>query len=138
MGTKAAKDHHRGRRMSLIRLSRITSVQKIFRCTGTWSHAPEANHKGHEGEEGQNQFPPFENREGWGTPHVGVLTGARGGCYNRDTAVGVAQLAEHRTVAPDVVGSIPISHPNSHPTSGLHHAVPTDFFYPAPAEDDHE
>jgi hypothetical protein len=25
--------------------------------------------------------------------------------------VGVAQLAEHRTVAPDVVGSIPISHP---------------------------
>jgi hypothetical protein len=30
--------------------------------------------------------------------------------------VGVAQLAEHRTVAPDVVGSIPISHPN-HPIS---------------------
>jgi len=27
-------------------------------------------------------------------------------------AVGVAQLAEHRTVAPDVVGSIPISHPS--------------------------
>jgi len=26
--------------------------------------------------------------------------------------VGVAQLAEHRTVAPVVVGSIPISHPN--------------------------
>ena len=26
--------------------------------------------------------------------------------------MGVAQLAEHRTVAPDVVGSIPISHPN--------------------------
>jgi hypothetical protein len=25
--------------------------------------------------------------------------------------VGVAQLAEHRTVAPDVVGSIPITHP---------------------------
>jgi hypothetical protein len=27
--------------------------------------------------------------------------------------VGVAQLAEHRTVAPDVVGSIPITHPIS-------------------------
>src|SRR5207248_5869112 len=27
--------------------------------------------------------------------------------------VGVAQLAEHRTVAPDVVGSIPISHPTA-------------------------
>ncbi len=26
--------------------------------------------------------------------------------------MGVAQLAEHRTVAPDVVGSIPISHPS--------------------------
>ena len=26
--------------------------------------------------------------------------------------VGVAQLAEHRTVAPNVVGSNPISHPN--------------------------
>ena len=26
--------------------------------------------------------------------------------------MGVAQLAEHRTVAPDVVGSIPITHPN--------------------------
>src|SRR5207244_7095948 len=32
-------------------------------------------------------------------------------CYNRQDTVGVAQLAEHRTVAPDVVGSIPISHP---------------------------
>ena len=27
--------------------------------------------------------------------------------------VGVAQLAEHRTVAPTVAGSIPVSHPNS-------------------------
>jgi hypothetical protein len=34
-------------------------------------------------------------------------------CYNQQYAVGVAQLAEHRTVAPDVVGSIPISHPTS-------------------------
>ena len=29
-----------------------------------------------------------------------------------EKTVGVAQLAEHRTVAPDVVGSIPISHPS--------------------------
>ena len=28
-------------------------------------------------------------------------------------AVGIAQLAEHRTVAPAVAGSIPVSHPNS-------------------------
>lgn len=28
--------------------------------------------------------------------------------------VGVAQLAERRTVAPNVVGSNPISHPNFH------------------------
>ena len=42
-------------------------------------------------------------------------------CYNRVLlvlspflyAVGVAQLAEHRTVAPAVVGSIPITHPIS-------------------------
>ena len=34
------------------------------------------------------------------------------GCYNCGGVVGVAQLAEHRTVAPDVVGSIPISHPS--------------------------
>ncbi len=27
--------------------------------------------------------------------------------------VGIAQLAEHRTVAPTVAGSIPVSHPNS-------------------------
>jgi hypothetical protein len=27
--------------------------------------------------------------------------------------VGVAQLAEHRTVAPTVAGSIPVSHPNN-------------------------
>jgi hypothetical protein len=27
------------------------------------------------------------------------------------TAVGIAQLAEHRTVAPTVAGSIPVSHP---------------------------
>ena len=26
--------------------------------------------------------------------------------------MGVAQLVEHRTVAPDVAGSIPVSHPN--------------------------
>ena len=42
-------------------------------------------------------------------------------CYNRLSscyflhAVGVAQLAEHRTVAPDVVGSIPITHPKNPP-----------------------
>ena len=29
-----------------------------------------------------------------------------------EKAVGVAQLAEHRTVAPTVAGSIPVSHPN--------------------------
>jgi hypothetical protein len=28
-----------------------------------------------------------------------------------DVAVGIAQLAEHRTVAPTVAGSIPVSHP---------------------------
>src|ERR1700691_2173170 len=28
-----------------------------------------------------------------------------------ETAVGIAQLAEHRTVAPTVAGSIPVSHP---------------------------
>ena len=33
-------------------------------------------------------------------------------CYNPKYAVGVAQLAEHRTVAPDVAGSIPVSHPS--------------------------
>jgi hypothetical protein len=27
------------------------------------------------------------------------------------SAVGIAQLAEHRTVAPTVAGSIPVSHP---------------------------
>jgi hypothetical protein len=30
--------------------------------------------------------------------------------------VGVAQLAEHRTVAPVVAGSIPVSHPKPLPT----------------------
>ena len=45
---------------------------------------------------------------------VDVPTCLRDGCYNCEGVVGVAQLAEHRTVAPDVVGSIPISHPN-HP-----------------------
>ena len=34
------------------------------------------------------------------------------GWYNRGGTVGVAQLAEHRTVAPVVAGSIPVSHPN--------------------------
>jgi hypothetical protein len=28
-----------------------------------------------------------------------------------DVVVGIAQLAEHRTVAPTVAGSIPVSHP---------------------------
>jgi hypothetical protein len=37
-------------------------------------------------------------------------------CYNRKVAVGVAQLAEHRTVAPVVAGSIPVSHPRPLPT----------------------
>src|SRR5580704_10678239 len=40
-----------------------------------------------------------------------ALTALRPSCYNRKYAVGVAQLAEHRTVAPDVAGSIPVSHP---------------------------
>jgi hypothetical protein len=29
------------------------------------------------------------------------------------SAVGIAQLVEHRTVAPTVAGSIPVSHPNA-------------------------
>jgi hypothetical protein len=33
------------------------------------------------------------------------------GCYNGEPVVGIAQLAEHRTVAPAVAGSIPVSHP---------------------------
>jgi hypothetical protein len=33
-------------------------------------------------------------------------------------AVGIAQLAEHRTVAPTVAGSIPVSHPRA-PFHGL-------------------
>ena len=32
--------------------------------------------------------------------------------YNETPVVGIAQLAEHRTVAPTVAGSIPVSHPN--------------------------
>ena len=32
---------------------------------------------------------------------------------NFETAVGVAQLVERRSVAPNVAGSIPVSHPNS-------------------------
>jgi hypothetical protein len=31
---------------------------------------------------------------------------------NYGSAVGVAQLVERRTVAPNVAGSIPVSHPN--------------------------
>jgi hypothetical protein len=34
--------------------------------------------------------------------------------------VGIAQLAEHRTVAPTVAGSIPVSHPNFK----THHETP--------------
>ena len=58
---------------------------------------------------------------GVGGPH-------RSACYNQrpriarlaravafPPTVGVAQLAEHRTVAPDVVGSIPIAHPSFQP-----------------------
>jgi hypothetical protein len=44
-----------------------------------------------------------------------ALTALRPSCYNRKYAVGVAQLAEHRTVAPDVAGSIPVSHPRISP-----------------------
>jgi hypothetical protein len=32
-----------------------------------------------------------------------------------NVAVGIAQLAEHRTVAPTVAGSIPVSHPKFFP-----------------------
>jgi|HubBroStandDraft_1064217.scaffolds.fasta_scaffold70643_2 hypothetical protein len=32
--------------------------------------------------------------------------------YENRTAVGVAQLVERRSVAPNVAGSIPVSHPN--------------------------
>jgi hypothetical protein len=37
-----------------------------------------------------------------------------GGCII-SMAVGIAQLAEHRTVAPTVAGSIPVSHPRFFP-----------------------
>ena len=37
-------------------------------------------------------------------------------------AVGVAQSVEHRTVAPTVAGSIPVSHPKNLPSAGF--AVP--------------
>ncbi len=40
----------------------------------------------------------------------GFLTSAKRGCIIV-VAVGIAQLAEHRTVAPTVAGSIPVSHP---------------------------
>src|ERR1700680_3991132 len=40
------------------------------------------------------------------------LTSLQLSCYNRKVAVGVAQSVEHRTVAPTVAGSIPVSHPN--------------------------
>ena len=40
----------------------------------------------------------------------GALALADAGCII-DVAVGIAQLAEHRTVAPTVAGSIPVSHP---------------------------
>ena len=33
---------------------------------------------------------------------------------NYERVVGVAQLVERRSVAPDVAGSIPVSHPNHH------------------------
>src|SRR5216684_2945757 len=39
------------------------------------------------------------------------LTRPKRGCII-NVAVGIAQLAEHRTVAPTVAGSIPVSHPN--------------------------
>lgn len=51
----------------------------------------------------------------WGELPCRRAHGNKYGCYNAEGVVGVAQLAEHRTVAPDVVGSIPISHPN-HPS----------------------
>ena len=38
------------------------------------------------------------------------LTPAERGCII-NLAVGIAQLVEHRTVAPTVAGSIPVSHP---------------------------
>src|SRR5580693_9130764 len=39
------------------------------------------------------------------------------------TAVGIAQLAEHRTVAPTVAGSIPVSHPKTSSLAALHAAL---------------
>ena len=42
--------------------------------------------------------------------HIRFLTLANSGCIIT-MAVGIAQLAEHRTVAPTVAGSIPVSHP---------------------------
>ena len=43
--------------------------------------------------------------------HVLPYRSANFHCYNRKVVVGIAQLAEHRTVAPTVAGSIPVSHP---------------------------
>jgi hypothetical protein len=39
-------------------------------------------------------------------------------------AVGIAQLVEHRTVAPTVAGSIPVSHPRN-PASEVNCSSPT-------------
>src|SRR5437879_6331055 len=44
-------------------------------------------------------------------PTVSALPSLIRNCYNHKVAVGIAQLAEHRTVAPAVAGSIPVSHP---------------------------
>jgi hypothetical protein len=48
-----------------------------------------------------------------------VVTGMREGSKLLDVLVGVAQLVERRTVAPNVVGSNPIAHPTSLWESGL-------------------
>src|SRR5260370_8693260 len=67
--------------------------------------------------------PSHENRKlstrgGWDARSVlsvsdrepRVSLSAKRGCIIKQ-AVGIAQLAEHRTVAPTVAGSIPVSHP---------------------------
>jgi hypothetical protein len=51
-----------------------------------------------------------QNGEEGVRPRPALLTRARRGCIIT-MAVGIAQLVEHRTVAPTVAGSIPVSHP---------------------------
>src|SRR5579862_3584738 len=51
--------------------------------------------------------------------HVLMVQGGAGLMLNWTGVVGVAQLVERRSVAPNVAGSIPVSHPNSNSTSSV-------------------